>query len=73
MAQLFVILEWSLDPFLVRECDHKLNFIPLKHYSLLMIYMFHLSHFNVVSDFWPVDAYFYSVWQEVWWTLTCGF
>ena len=31
MAQLFIILEWPLDPFLVREGDRKLNFIPLKH------------------------------------------
>ena len=31
MAQLFIILEWPLDPFLVREGDHKLNFIPFKH------------------------------------------
>ena len=31
MARLFIMLEWSLDPFLVREGDRKLNFIPLKH------------------------------------------
>ena len=69
MAQLLIIIEWPLDPFLVREGDRKLNFIPLK----LMIYVFHMSHFNAVSDFWPVDVYLYSVWQEVWWTFTCGF
>ena len=31
MAQLFIMLEWPLDPFLVREGDRKLNFVPLKH------------------------------------------
>ena len=28
---LFIILEWPLDPFLVRAGDRKLNFIPLNH------------------------------------------
>ena len=31
MAQLFIILEWLLDPVLVREGDRKLNFISSKH------------------------------------------
>ena len=34
LARLFIILEWPLDPFLVREGDRKLNFIPLKHLFL---------------------------------------
>ena len=41
MAQLFIILEWPLDPFLVREGDRKLNFIPLKH--LFFTYDLHVS------------------------------
>ena len=41
MAQLFIILEWPLDPFLVREGDHKLNFIPLKH-LLFFAYGLHI-------------------------------
>ena len=30
-VQINITLEWPLDPFLVREGDHKLNFIPLKY------------------------------------------
>ena len=37
---LFIILEWPLDPFLVRESDCKLNFIPLKH--LFFIFYLHV-------------------------------
>ena len=47
------LLHWS-GPwilFLVIESYHKLNFIPLKHLFLLMIYMFHLPHFNTMLDF----------------------
>ena len=43
MAQLlFITLEWPLDPFLVRESDHKLNFIPLNMY----IYLFEAYNFT---------------------------
>ena len=37
------MMEWPLDPFLVRENDCKLNFVPLKHlfiFYLLFTCMF---------------------------------
>ena len=40
MVQLFVILESPLDPFLVGESDHKLNFIPLE--NLFFTYDLHV-------------------------------
>ena len=48
MAQLLIILELQLDPFLVREGDRKLNFIPLKH--LFFTYDLHVSFDDIIMS-----------------------